>query len=439
MKTRYSFLCAALVAGAVAAQEPARDPVVLAVQKALPAVVNISTEQLIQRTTRDPFEELFRQFLGAPHAGTHSLGSGVIVDGDGWLVTNYHVVHRAARINVTLADGTTYEARFISGDENNDLALLKIDPKQPLIHIELASESETLLGETVLAIGNPFGFDHTVTKGIISAKNRKWPPDDPKFEDVLQTDAAINPGNSGGPLINTRGELVGINSAILSQAEGIGFAIPAKRVATLLGAWLSPEKRARIWLGLRFAREAGQLIATDVQPDSPAAKAGFRVRDVIVSVGGQTFAGVIPLQRALLHHQAGDIVQFVVDRAGRPELLAVKLTALPKLSAADLLQKKFGLSVQPLTRELAGALGFAAARGLLIADVAKASPAAEAGLRCGLVLVQVGGEEVESLDRLAEQLGDTKTGDRVNLGLFISERHGGFMLQQIANVTLTAR
>ena len=435
----FTLLLALVCALPVFAQDPAHDPVVLAVQKALPAVVNISTEQLIQRTTRDPFEELFRQYFGAPREGAHSLGSGVIVDGDGWLISNYHVVRRASRINVTLADGTTYEARFVSGDENNDLALLKIDPKQPLTHIELASDSETLLGETVIAIGNPFGFDHTVTKGIISAKNRKWPPEDPKFEDVLQTDAAINPGNSGGPLINTRGELVGINTAILSQAEGIGFAIPAKRVAALLGAWLSPEKRARIWLGLRFARDAGQLIATDVQPDSPAAKAGFCARDVIASVGGQSFTGVIPLQRYLLHQKAGDVVQFVVDRAGKRETLAVTLTALPKLSTADLLQKKFGLTIQPLTRELASALGFAVARGLVIADVAKNSPAAEAGLRRGLVIVQIGGEEVDSLDRLAEQLGDTKTGDRVSMGLFISERRGGFTLQQIANVTLTAR
>ena len=439
MKTRYPFFLVGALAVAVAAQEPARDPVVLAVQKALPAVVNINTEQIRERSARDPFAELFRQSFGDPSAGVHSLGSGVIVDGDGWLITNYHVIRRASRINVALADGTTYEARFVSGDENNDLALLKIDPHQPLPHLELASESEPLLGETVIAIGNPFGFDHTVTKGIISAKNRKWPPEDPKFEDVLQTDAAINPGNSGGPLINTRGELVGINSAILSQAEGIGFAIPAKRVANLLGAWLSPEKRARIWLGLRFAREDGQLIAAAVQPESPAAQAGLQARDVIVSVDGQAYSGVLPLQRSFLHHQAGDVVKFVVARAGQTVTLAVKLTALPKLSVADLLIKKFGLSVQPLTRDLAAALGVTVIRGLVITDVVKASPAAEAGLRRGLVIVQIGGEEFDSLDRLAEEIGDTKPGDRVSMGLLISERHGGFTLQQIANVTLTVR
>ncbi|MCG3150415.1 MAG: hypothetical protein PCFJNLEI_03901 [Verrucomicrobiae bacterium] len=417
----------------------AQDPVVLAIQKALPAVVNISTEQLVQRTTRDPFDELFRQFFGTPRDGGQSLGSGVIVDTDGWLITNYHVIRRASRITVTLTDGTQLEAKFVSGDERNDLALLKIDRATPCAVVELASDSEPLLGETVIAIGNPFGFDHTVTKGIISAKNRKWPPEDPKFDDILQTDAAINPGNSGGPLINTRGELVGINTAILSKAEGIGFAIPAKRVGNLLGAWLSPEKRARVWLGLRFAREAGKLIVASVQPDSPAGRAGLQPHDVITGADDQSFAGVLPLQRYLLHRKAGEVVKFAVERDGKQQVMPVKLTALPKLSAPDLLLQKFGLSVQPVTRELAGALGIALVRGLLIADVQKDSPAQEVGLRRGFVITQVGGEELESYDRLAEQLADTKPGDLVSMGLFISERRGGFTLQQTASVTLKAR
>jgi len=433
MKTR---ICFFLIALSACAAEPADDPVVLAVQKALPAVVNISTEQIVERPGRDPFEDLFRQFFGQPRQGIHSLGSGVVVDSDGWLVTNYHVVRRASKIDVTLADGSEYEARLVSGDEKNDLALLKIEPKQPLPFIELASDRELMLGETVIAIGNPFGFDHTVTKGIISAKNRKFPPDDPKFEDVLQTDAAINPGNSGGPLIDTRGELVGINTAILSQAEGIGFAIPAKRVANLLSAWFSPEKRARLWLGLRFAREAGKLAVTDVQTDSPAAKAGIRTHDVVVTVDGEHFGDVLQLQRYLLHKKAGDELKFELPER---RIVTVKLTGLPTLSAAEMMQKKFGASVQPLTDELAGALGISTAQGLLIADVQKGSPAAEAGLRRGVVITHFAGEEVESLDRLAEQLADVKTGDTVSLAVFVSERRGGYTLQQTGKVTLKAR
>jgi S1-C subfamily serine protease len=418
------------------AQDSARDPVVLAVQKALPAVVNISTEQIIARNPRDPFEQMFRQFFGEPRDGGQSLGSGVIVDSDGWLITNFHVIRRASRITVRLADGSTHEARFVSGDERNDLALLKIDAGQPLPTVELASESEPLLGETVIAIGNPYGFDHTVTKGIISAKNRLWPPDDPKFEDVLQTDAAINPGNSGGPLINTRGELVGINSAILSQAQGIGFAIPAKRVVGLLTAWLSPEKRTRVWLGLRFARAAGNLIVADVQPDSPAAKAGLTTSNIVVAVDGQRFDNVLQLQRYVLRKKAGDELKFELPAK---RVVLVQLTALPKLSVAELFAGKFGLTVQPLTRELAQALGFVTVRGLLISEVQKGSPAAEVGLRRGMIITSLAGEEWESLDRLAEQLADIKAGDLVSLGIFVSERRGGYTLQQTVAVTLPAR
>ncbi len=430
MKTRIGFFLS-LIAVSVRGAEPAVDPVVAAVQKAGPAVVNISTEQVVQRFGRDPFEDLFRQFFGQPREGIHSLGSGVVVDSDGWLVTNYHLVRRASKITVTLADGAAYAAQFVSGDEKNDLALLKIDPKQPLPFIELASDHETLLGETVVAIGNPFGFDHTVTKGIISAKNRKFPPDEPKFEDVLQTDAAINPGNSGGPLINTRGELVGINTAILSQAEGIGFAIPAKRVAEMLSEWFSTERRSRVWLGMRFAREDGQLVVTDVEPDSPAGKAGIKPHTVIRAVDGKRFADVLPLQRYLLHKKAGDEVRF--DSVG------VKLAALPQLSAADLMEKKFGVSVQLLTEDLADALGISTAQGLLVANVQKASPGALAGLRRGVVITHFVGEEIHSLDGFAEQLADVKTGDVVSFAVFVSERRGGYTLQQTGKVTLKAR
>jgi serine protease Do len=428
MKTRLCFFLA--LTGPLLAAETPDDPVVLAVQKALPAVVNINTEQIVQRYGRDPFEDLFRQFFGEPRRGVHSLGSGVVVDEDGWLVTNYHVVRRASKINVTMADRATYEAKFVSGDEAKDLALLKIEPKKPLAFLEIASR-EPMLGETVLAIGNPFGFDHTVTKGIISAKDRDWPPDDPKFHDVLQTDAAINPGNSGGPLINTRGELVGINTAILSQAEGIGFAIPAQRVAEMLSVWFSPEKRARVSLGLRFGREDGKIVVTKVEPDSPAAKAGLKPGTVIEAVDGHRFADVLSLQRYLLRKKPGDEVRF-----GE---VAVKLAALPEVSATELMFKKFGLSVQPMTADLADALGTATAQGLLVSGVQRGSPAAEAGLRRGVVITHVAGEEIDSLERLAEQLADLQSGDPVSLAILVSERRGSLTVQQTGKVTLRAR
>jgi serine protease Do len=418
-----------------------RDPVVLAVQKALPAVVNVSTERIMQRQLSDPFDELFRRFFGQPREGSQSLGSGVIVDEDGWIVTNWHVVQRASKINVTLADGTRYEAQYVSGDEKNDLALVKVQAKQPLPYVQITSDSEPLLGETVIAIGNPFGFEHTVTKGVISAKNRKWPPDtdSPTFEDILQTDAAINPGNSGGPLINTRAELVGINTAILAQAQGIGFAIPAKRVATLLATWFSPEKRARVWFGLRFAREDGKIVVADVQRDSPAAKAGVQPRDKIVAVDGEAYRDILRLQQHLLHRKAGDIVKIDAERDGKTSSFSVKLAGLPTLSAIEMMQKKFGLQVQPLTSDLAAAMGYPVAQGVLVAAVEKDSPAEKADFSRGIVITHVAGEEVQSLDRLAEQLADIKPGDTVSMVAFISERRGNVTFQRTSSVSLKSR
>lgn len=432
---------------AMAADEPlpdaARDPVVLAVQKVLPAVVNISTERIVERQFNDPFDGLFRQFFGQSRQprfqGVHSLGSGVIVDEDGWIITNWHVVQRATKISVILADGSRFEAQYVSGDEKNDLALLKIQATKPLPAVEIAGDSRILLGETVVAIGNPFGFDHTVTKGVISAKDRSWPPEDPQFEDVLQTDAAINPGNSGGPLINVRGQLVGINMAILSQAEGIGFAIPAKRVANLLAVWFSPEKRARLWLGLRFERAEGSIVVADVQAGSPAAKAGARKEDRIVAVDGQGTADLLRLQRMLIHKKAGDVVKFDVERGGATNSISITLAALPKSSATDLMLKKFGLQVQPLTRELAESSGIFFTEGLLVSGVQSNSPAADAGFYREIVITQVGGEEIKSMDRLAEQLADVKTGDMVSMSVIVNETRGNVILRQTANVSLKAR
>ncbi len=429
--------------GAAEPPESSTDPVVVAVQKVLPAVVNISTERLAQRPFRDPFEDFWRQFFGQPRQpdvrGVQSLGSGVIVDEDGWIVTNQHVVRRASKISVTMADGARYEAQYVSGDEQNDLALLKIDSKEPSPYVEIAGNTEPMLGETVIAVGNPFGLEHTVTKGVISAKNRRYSTGDVTFDDILQTDAAINPGNSGGPLINTRGQLVGINMAILAEAQGIGFAIPAQRVANLLASWFTPEKRARLWLGLKFSVEDGRLVVADVQPGSPAAKSGLQPRDRIVMVDKEKFGDTLGLLRHVLHKRADDVVTFEVERSGKPQSFEVKLVALPKLSAPDLMWKKFGLRIQELTPDLAAALGLSVAQGVLVSDVEGASPAAKAGIGRGMVITQVGGEQIQSMDRLAEQLADVRSGDTVTMTVLVSEQRGNLVLQQTMTVSLNAK
>ncbi|HTS17216.1 MAG TPA: trypsin-like peptidase domain-containing protein [Verrucomicrobiae bacterium] len=420
----------------------ARDPVVIAVQKVLPAVVNISTERIVRRRFNDPFADFYRQFFGLPplprSEGVQSLGSGVIVDEDGWIITNWHVVRPASKITVVLSDGTKFDARYVSGDEKNDLALLKIQPTKPLTAVVIG-EGQPLLGETVVAIGNPFGFDHTVTRGVISARNRSWPLDNPQFTDVLQTDAAINPGNSGGPLINARGQLVGINMAILSEAQGIGFAIPSSRVANLLAAWFSPEKRAHVWLGMRFQLGAGGIVLAEVKPESPAAKAGARKGDEIVTVDGQRYRDVLRLERMLVHESAGDVVRFEVQRGGEVASYSVTLASLPKLSARDLMSERFGLEVQPLTPALARAAGVPGVHGLIVSSVQHGSPADRAGFFPQIVIAQVGGEPIDSMERLAEQLSDVEPGDRVNMSIIVVEGHGDLTVQEVGNVSLKAR
>jgi S1-C subfamily serine protease len=227
--------------------------------------------------------------------------------------------------------------------------------------------------------------------------------------------------------------------AILSQAQGIGFAIPAKRVADLLAVWFSPEKRARLWLGMRFERAEEAIVVADVQAESPAARAGARKGDRLVAMDGQGLNDVLRLQRSLIHKRAGDVVRFDVERGGSTKSISVTLAALPKLSAPDLMLKKFGLQVQLLTRDLATALGVSFTPGLVVADVQKNGPAGKAGFYRGIVITQIGGEEIKSMDRLAEQLSDVSPGDMVSMTVIMSEQRGNVTLQQLANVSLKAQ
>jgi S1-C subfamily serine protease len=227
--------------------------------------------------------------------------------------------------------------------------------------------------------------------------------------------------------------------AILSQAQGIGFAIPARRVANLLATWFTPEKRSRLWLGARFGREDGGIVVTDVQANSPAALAGVQKKDKVVAFDGQEVTDVLPLQRWLIHKKAGDVVKFDIERGGTAKSFAVRFTALPVLSVGDMMLKKFGVQVQALTRELAQGLGIPFTQGLLVADVEPGSPGAAAQFQRGIVITQVAGEGVASMDRVAEQLEDVKAGDMVSMAVVVTERRGSILLQQTANVSLKSR
>ena len=277
----------AMDAAAPAQTDIRRDAVVQAVEKVMPCVVNVATESVIE--SRDPFEELMRKFYGSRHS---ALGSGVIISDDGYLLTNLHVVNHATRIQVKLSDaagGGVYDVQHIYVvNPKQDVALLKIVPKkngQKFKAVQFAKNDDLLLGETVLALGNPFGLGESVSRGILSSKSRApaRENEDLSMENWLQTDALINPGNSGGPLINLRGELIGINVAILQGAQGIGFAIPIKEVREALGEMFNPETASR-WFGARVGVDS-PLVVQSVESNSPAGQAGLETGDCNLQMG----------------------------------------------------------------------------------------------------------------------------------------------------------
>jgi S1-C subfamily serine protease len=440
---RLIFIASAVAACSVLATEPPdirRDAVVLAVEKAAPAVVNIATERIVEY--RDPYSEVFSQFFAPYHRrGTQrSLGSGVLVDESGYLITNFHVVQRASKITVLLADGSQFEGKFIAGSPENDLALVKVSRDKPFPFVELGKDDDVYLGETVIAIGNPFQFGNSVSRGIISSKERQAVDQNGNvvIEGVLQTDAAINPGNSGGPLVNLKGELVGINTAIIEQAQNIGFAVPVKRVAELLGEWLSLEKRKRIWFGVKWKQTCEAVTIAEVQPDSPAARARLRAGLEVVRCDGNPVKSVVELQRYLLHKEAGERVKFEFNDA-RLGAVEVQLAALPKYSASELARQRLGVTLQELTPDLVRALALSSQRGVVVSDVERNSAAWRAGLRRGHVIARVGGSDVNSLDDVGRVLEDVPRNVSLTLLVISSTRQGNAVFEQLSVVSVTTQ
>lgn len=343
----------------------------VAVSKAMPAVVNISTERVVKRTVRDPYDEFFYNFFGGQmrpprtvRQTVQSLGSGFIADPAGYIVTNEHVVERAAdlKISVTTADGVTYEAKYIAGTRESDLALIKIEPKEPLPFIDVNDLSPNLLGQTVLVLGNPLGYGSSVSRGILSAQKRAITIDEVEFKDLLQTDAAINPGNSGGPLVDLAGKLVGVSSVKMAYTpqgvptQGIGFAIAGETVRDHLEEFKriaaeGPKKktttasRTRRFFGLHLqditpelaetlGLQAGEgVLIADIDPRSPADEGGLKRGLVIHQVGRYPVSSTRQIEDLLEQVSAGSVVDFTVGIIRRSrgqnlrQLQSVSLTA----------------------------------------------------------------------------------------------------------------
>ena len=386
-------------------------------EKVKPAVVNISTvsEMKIKHPPIPPeFRDFFHHF-GIPFPfdempeefRTRSLGSGFIVkveEGWAYILTNNHVIDRATKIKVKLSDGSVYKAKVVGKDPKTDVALIKIkvrDKKVPTV--ELGDSDDIKVGEFVIAVGNPYGLNWTVTHGIISAKGRHGLGLNP-IENFIQTDAAINPGNSGGPLCDIYGKVIGINTAIVRNAQGLGFAVPINIAKKVMNDLLRYGKVIRGWLGIyiedlspeiarKFGVKQGVLI-TKVIKDSPAEKGGLKSGDVIVEFNGNPVKSVSDLQLKVINTKPGEKVRIKVIRDGREKVLTVEIDQMPgsKQVAMEDLISRFGFSVQDLSPELRKKIGIPRGikDGVIVTEVKPGSPADDANLREGDVIVKAG-------------------------------------------------
>ena len=444
------FLCLALPAlltgvgttarSAAAEADVRRDATVEAVEKVTPSVVNIATEEIVEY--RDPFEDMFREFWGpyyrrrAPNT-QYSLGSGVIIDEEGYVLTNLHVVRRANRVWVKLMDGREYEARPIVGTTRTDVALLKLEAKggEKFKAVKFAKDDDLLLGETVLALGNPFGLGGSVSRGILSSKNRRASRENEPLDvaDWLQTDAPINSGNSGGPLVNLKGELIGLNVAMYREGQGIGFAIPIKQVTEALSEIFVPEVTSSLWFGARIKSGPYPIKVTSVQSDSPADKAGLRTGDQIVQVNGKTPRNFMECTE-LLSDTSKKEISLTVTREGERRNISALLIPLP-----ELIRQKIGVSVQELTRELADNFGYNQREGLLIGGVDSGGPAARADLQPGYLINGIDGQNTPDLLSAASQLANKKKDEPVELTVTVRRQQGGFVRSRQGTVTVRVR
>jgi len=402
------------------------------VDKLAPTVVNFRVTKVQTaglegfRMPDGPFGDFFERYFGRTPQEmeprrTDGAGSGVIISEDGYLLTNNHVIEGATEVTVTLANKSEHEASVIGRDPKTDLAVLKIEGSGPFPKAVLGNSEKLRVGESVIAIGNPFGLGHTVTAGIVSAKGRFIGAG--PYDDFIQTDASINPGNSGGPLFNTRGEVVGINTAIIPNGQGIGFAIPINTAKPLVPQLIDDGKVTRGYLGvtiqpiskdlagaLGLEDTDGALVA-DVVPGGPADKGGVETADVIRSFNGTPVKESHELPALVANTPVGEKAELVVTRDGRERSLSVEVAELDSKTATSRegqaeSRTSWGLQLQDLTPQTASQLGIKANEGVLVMGVQPGSPAERAGLHRGDVIVEVDRVAVLSVDDAIAAIGE---------------------------------
>ena len=419
------------------------------VKKAKPSVVYISTVKVIKgrkmfnhpfgdrSNPNDPFKDFFEKFFGGQGPRDFKqkgLGSGFIIDAKGYILTNNHVVEKSDEIMVTLTNGKEFSAEIIGRDPKTDLALIHIETDEKLETLPLGDSDKLEVGDWVVAIGSPYGLGNSVTAGIVSSKYRNIGSG--PYDNFIQTDAAINPGNSGGPLLNTSGEVIGINTAIFSQSGGsvgIGFAIPINMTKDLLPQ-LKKGRVIRGWLGvmiqkvtpeltdkLKLRDEKGALVA-DVTPGSPADKAGIKRGDVIISFDGKEISEMKDLPYIVGSTPVDKKVKVVVIRKGKEKSFKLEVGELKEErehSESEEPKTDLGMTIEEITPQLAHKFGLPVKSGLIIVQVQHNSPAAEAGLRQGDVILEVDQDELKKASEFYEKIQSYKKGDTI---LFLIKR-----------------
>lgn len=385
-----------------------KNAVTEVVRQVSPSVVCIGTTQIVENQFRSPdpfFDQFFGRASGPQKREVQSLGSGVILDPAGTIVTNEHVIHGASSIHVFLADGRQLEAEVVGSDADNDLAVLKVNSKTPLQFAPLGTSADLMIGETAIAIGAPFGLQKTVTLGVISATGRSVRAENHTYNDFVQTDASINPGNSGGPLLNVDGEVIAINAAIYAQGQGIGFAIPADKVRRIVTELARFGKVRPAWIGLEVQRLTPDLAAklgwdrdygvlvNEVEAGSPADKGGIHKGDLVSDVGGNAVADDDDFDARMRSYPAKTDVSMTVVREGKPMPVTFTAVEYPATLSASLDWDRLGLRFEVVA---GGALN--------INQIRAGYPGARAGLVKGDLLLRVNNTPVPTINDLRDTL-----------------------------------
>ena len=422
-----------------------------------PAVVNISTVKTIKGGgpvfrhfhqnppgDQDPFNDFFDKFFGNEQQREfkqRSLGSGFIIDKDGYIVTNNHVIDDADEIKVKLNSGKEYDAKIIGRDPSTDIALIKIKADSSYSVAKLGDSDALKVGEWVVAIGSPFGLAHTVTAGIVSAKGRVIGSG--PYDDFIQTDASINPGNSGGPLLNMKGNVIGINTAIIASGQGIGFAIPVNMAKDVIKQLKEQGEVTRGWLGVGIQdindemadyygiKDKEGVLVSKVFPGDPADEAGIKTKDIITEVNGQKIKSSHELTRIIADFHVGEKVKIKVLRDGKEKTFIVKIAKRQqaKIASSNMPYKKqeaFGIQVSDLTPEISNRLNLQETEGVVVTDVQSGSQGDDKGVQARDIIKEINHKSINSVDDYNNAINKVKKGDTVSM--FIKRANAGFFV-----------